>query len=99
MKPSLEQWLEWHRRSKAALDLPCPAYVTSSEPELFVLVHQLYDPCEVEPTTAGLLCDVRQENRPMLVPLAELEFRIEAPAVTVLSEYRNWLRTYDLHAD
>jgi hypothetical protein len=90
MNRPIEQWLQWHRRLEAALDLPCPAFITSSEPKMFVLVHQVYDPREVEPTTAGLICDVRQENRPMLIPLAEMEFDAEAPADAVLSAYRDW---------
>ena len=91
MTRSLEQWLHWHQWLESALDLPCPAYIISSEPKIFVLVHQLYDPREVDPMPAGLICDVRQENRPMLVPLAEMEFDAQATAGAILSAYRDWV--------
>ena len=95
MKRSLEEWIEWHRRLETALDLPCPGFITNGETEMFVLVHQVYGPSEVEPTPAGLICDVRQENRPMLLPLAEVDVDPDHPGASLLGEYRGWLAMTD----
>ena len=90
----LDGLVHWHRRLETALELPFIAQYSQGDEEYFVIVHHVYDPRELEPGLSDqLMCDARQENRPMFIPLAAVSVDSEDPNAPLLSEYRNWLHS------
>jgi hypothetical protein len=88
----LDQLEKWHAWLAARMPLPFEALMYDEEEERVrdVTVLGLIRPEEDDDFSTGLWCDCREENRPLELPLSELEVKNDQAAEDLVAAYRYW---------